>query len=157
MGRREVADIRCRMRDGYRPMSAPMPSVHLLVAAAQRRRPLSVDPSRVTPSSIVKPARSMSATIWQRLELDRILRDWQAVRPRAFRLACVMTLIVDRPSSEPCDARFGSVARARRHFSLSDFDEPQGGPLYEVLDNLLPPAPRSRRRLLLVSAAVQLR
>jgi transposase len=99
---------------------------------------IKVDPSRVTTEQHREAGPvHVGYQFWQRLELDRILRDCK-LSPAACRLACVMTLNrLIAPSSE--HAMPDWIRRTALADILGvDFDELEEDPLYEVLDKLHP-------------------
>src|SRR5207244_7993647 len=136
----EVADIVGQVRalrskderaDARRPPSASRPR-------AGGGALIKVDPSGVTTERHREAGPvHVGYQFWQRLELDRILRDCK-LSPAVRRLACVMTLNrLIAPSSE--HAMPDWIKRTALADILGvDFDGLEEDPLYQVLDKLLP-------------------
>jgi transposase len=138
-GEGEVADIVRRVRErqtadrsanvGPAPPPSPRQSRGALIE---------VDPSRVTTEQHREAGPvHVGYQFWQRLELDRILRNCK-LSPVVRRLACVMTLNrLIAPASE--HAMPDWIRRTALADILGvDFDDLEEDPLYEVLDKLHP-------------------
>jgi transposase len=134
----EVADVvgrvRARRASDERASAAPSSSSPRQSGGAL----IKVDPSRVTTEQHREAGPvHVGYQFWQRLELDRILRDCK-LSPAVCRLACVMTLNrLIAPSSE--HAMPDWIRRTALADILDvDFDGLEEDPLYQVLDKLHP-------------------
>jgi transposase len=132
----EVADIVGRVR-------ARRASDERANAAPSSRRQsggalIKVDPSRVTTEQHREAGPvHVGYQFWQRLGLDRILRDCK-LSPAVCRLACVMTLNrLIAPSSEHAMPDWIRRTALADIFDV-DFDGLEEDPLYQVLDKLHP-------------------
>jgi transposase len=99
---------------------------------------IKVDPSRVTTEQHREAGPvHVGYQFWQRLGLDRILRDCK-LSPAVCRLACVMTLNrLIAPSSEHAMPDWIRRTALADIFDV-DFDGLEEDPLYQVLDKLHP-------------------
>jgi len=133
----EVADIVDRARRARaRAQSRPTPPS--LRQRASSAALIKVDPSRVTTEQHREAGPvHVGYQFWQRLELDRILKDCK-LSPTVCRLACVMTLNrLIAPAAE--HAMPDWIRRTALADILgADFDGLAEDPLYEVLDKLHP-------------------
>jgi hypothetical protein len=151
----EVADIVRRVR-ARRPTDERVNAERAPPSSSRRNGggPLiKVDPSRVTTEQHREAGPvHVGYQFWQRLELDRILRDCK-LSPAVCRLACVMTLNrLIAPSSE--HAMPDWIRRTRSPtFSVSISMSSRRTRSTRCSTSCIPTAPRSRRRSLLVSAA----
>jgi transposase len=133
----EVADIVQRARrTSARAQAHPTPPS--LRQRASSAALIKVDPSRVTTEQHREAGPvHVGYQFWQRLELDRILKDCK-LSPTVCRLACVMTLNrLIAPAAE--HAMPDWIRRTALADILgADFDGLAEDPLYEVLDKLHP-------------------
>jgi transposase len=136
-GESEVADIVRRVRS-QRTTDKPATASPASPPHQSRRGLITVDPSRVTTEQHREAGPvHVGYQFWQRLELDRILRDCK-LSPAVCRLACVMTLNrLIAPASE--HAMPDWIRRTALADILGiDFDGLAEDPLYQVLDKLHP-------------------
>src|SRR6202049_3527663 len=136
----EVADIvdrvRARRRNEQRrgeehpPPPAPLP--------ANRGALIKVDPRRVATERHREAGQvHVGYQFWQRLELDRILRDC-GLSATVLRLACAMVLNrLIAPASQHATPAFVPRTALGDLFG-TDFDTLEEDPLYKVLDKLYP-------------------
>jgi transposase len=139
-GEGEVADLvrRVQARRTTDERASAGPALRSSPPRQSRGALIEVDPSRVTTEQHREAGPvHVGYQFWQRLELDRVLRDCK-LSPAVRRLACVMTLNrLIAPASE--HAMPDWIRRSALGDILGvDFDGLEEDPLYEVLDKLHP-------------------
>ncbi len=131
----EVTGIVGRVRARRKPQNAVRPRS---APRAEGAATIAVDPSRVSTERHREAGPvHVGHQVWQRLGLDRILRDCK-LSETVRRLACAMTLnrLIAPCSEHAMPAWIRRTALA--DLFGTDFDELAEDPLYEVLDKLHP-------------------